>query len=218
MNNTRRAAQSLLVGILLPLLVLGLHPTAHDLTGDSGERMTMVNHLVHGIALVSQPIVLLGLIGLSQYLGWTPLTTAGLVFYAASIVGTITAALASGFVASDVVTASREGTGAVASQVDALLSYTSYWNQAFARLGSIAAGAAILLWSLEILAGRRLSRVSGTVGIVVGLALAVGVLSGRLQLNVPGIILATGLQAVWMCLVALQLLKAEPGAPPAGAT
>jgi hypothetical protein len=99
-SNPRFAGWALLVGILLPLLVLGLHPTAHDLTADSGHRMMLVNYLVHGIALASQPVVLLGLIGLSAYLGWTPLSTAGLVFYCLSVVGTMTAALASGFAAS----------------------------------------------------------------------------------------------------------------------
>lgn len=214
MNNRRRSGQSLLVGILLPLLVLGMHPTAHDLTADSGNRMALVNHVVHGISLASLPIILLGLIGLSQFLGWTPLVTGALVFYSASVVGMMTAALASGFVASDLVADAREG-GAVASQVDALLSYTHYWNQAFAKLGLIAAGIALVLWSAEILLGRRLSRFSGVVGVVVGAGLAIGVLSGLFRLNVPGIIIATSLEAVWMGLVAMQLLRIDPAAPSA---
>jgi hypothetical protein len=185
-NNPRRAGQSLLVGILLPLVVLGMHPTAHDLTADSGHRMAMINHLVHGIALASQPIVLLGLIGLSQYLGWTPFTTGGLVFYAASMVGMMTAALASGFVASDVVAGAQGAAGGGSPDIDALLNYTHYWNQAFAKLGIIAAGIALVLWSLEILDGRRLSRASGAVGVLVGVVLALGVLSGQFRLNVPG--------------------------------
>ncbi|HSB52864.1 MAG TPA: hypothetical protein VLD58_00835 [Gemmatimonadales bacterium] len=209
MDNPRRAGQSLLVGILLPLVVLGMHPTAHDLTADSGQRMTVVNHLVHGIALASQPIVMLGLIGLSQFLGWTPFTTGGIVFYSASMVGMMTAALASGFVASDVLAAAQGGAGGATPDVDLLLNYTHYWNQAFAKLGIIAAGIALVLWSLEILDGRRLSRLSGYVGVIVGIVLALGVLSGRFALNVPGIILATGLEALWMAMVGIQLIRAE---------
>jgi hypothetical protein len=40
----------------------------------------------------------------------------------------------------------------------------------------------------------------------VGVGLALGVLSGQFRLYVPGIILATGFQALWMGMVTLQLL------------
>ena len=76
-----------------------------------------------------------------------------------------------------------------------------------AKLGIIAAGIALVLWSLEILTGRKLSRLSGVVGVVVGAGLALGVLSGIFRLNVPGIIIATSLEALWMGLVAMQLLR-----------
>lgn len=214
MSETRRrrhAGQALLVGVLLPLLILGMHPTAHDLAADSGSRMTMVNHLVHGVALFAQPIVLLGLVGVSWVLGWTTLAVAGLICYSLSVVGMIPAALASGFIGSDVVAAIKQG-GDAAGQFEVLLTYTHFINQAFARCSTIGAGLALVAWGAEILTGRRLSRASGVVGLVVGAVLALGVLTGFLRLDVRGILLTTALQAVWMGMVALQLLRMpEPG-------
>ncbi len=208
MRNYRRAGQSLLAGILLPLLILGLHPTAHDLTADSGTRLTVVNHFVHGIALAAQPLVILGLIGLTRYLGWTDLAVAGLVVYACSVVATLTAAVMSGFVASDVIAQLRAGDPATAALDQALLDYTHYLNQAFAKVSVVAAGIALLLWSLEIVRARHLSRLTGVVGVLVGAFLTLGILSAQLVLNVPGILFVTGLQAIWMGLVALQLMRA----------
>jgi hypothetical protein len=45
--------------------------------------------------------------------------------------------------------------------------------------------------------------------VVVGIALAVGTLTGDLRLNVQGIVIVTLLQATWMILVALHLLRAK---------
>jgi hypothetical protein len=48
--------------------------------------------------------------------------------------------------------------------------------------------------------------------VVVGTFLTLGILSGQLVLNVPGILLVTSLQAIWMALVARQLMQLPPAA------
>lgn len=210
MRNSRRAGQVLLIGILLPLLILGLHPTAHDLTADSGTRVTAINHFVHGIAIAAQPLVLLGLIGLTQYLEWSPVATGALVVYGFAVVGNLVAALMSGFVASDVIAQLRVGDPVSAGPNQALLHYTASVNQAFAKVAVLAAGVAILLWSLEIARTRLLSRLSAAVGVAVGLLLLFGILLGQPHLDVRGIILATAMQAIWMVLIAVQLQRVPP--------
>lgn len=207
MGSTRRAGQLLLTGVLLPLLILGLHPTAHDLTADAGGRLVAVNHFVHGIAVASQPLVLLGLIGLSQYLEWSTLSTAALKIYCFSALGNVVAALMSGFVASDVIAQLQIADSATAGPSQALLHYTASVNQAFARLAVLAAGIAILLWSLEIGRTRRLPRLGAVLGIGVSLVLVPGILFGQIHLDLRGIIFATTLQAIWMVPVAVQLQR-----------
>lgn len=212
MHNYRGAGQCLMIGILLPLLILGLHPTAHDLTAESGSRMATVNHLVHGIAIAAQPLVLLGLLGLSQYLGWSLLTAGAFVVYSLGVVGTLVAALMSGFVASDIIAELRRADPSALAGHESWLGYTHLLNQAFAKLSVIAAGIALVLWSIAILRSGKLSRLTAIVGCLVGALLGLGILLGQLPLNVRGILLATALQAVWLAMVAFQLQRV-PNAP-----
>jgi hypothetical protein len=206
-SDGRRAGQALLLGILLPLLILGLHPTAHDLAADAGARMAAVNRVVHGTAIASLPLLFFGVAGLARHLRWSAAATLGLVVYGFSVIGNLVAALMSGFVA-PVVIERLQAVDPAAAVVDrALLHYTGELNLAFAKMAVLTAGVAILLWAFEIARGRRLTRATAVVGGGVGLALTLGIVAGILYLDVRGVILATGLQAVWLVMVAIQLVR-----------
>src|ERR1051325_10758742 len=58
----RRAAALLLIGVLAPLIIMGMHPTGGDLA-TGGARLVLINHVVHGVSLAAQPIVFVGLLG-----------------------------------------------------------------------------------------------------------------------------------------------------------
>src|ERR1044072_7465280 len=90
----RRAAALLLIGVLAPLFIMGMHPT----TG--GARLVLINHVVHGVSLAAQPIVFVGLLGVWRSLR-SDVATLALVCYAFGIVAILTAATLSGFVAPD---------------------------------------------------------------------------------------------------------------------
>ena len=51
--------------------------------------------------------------------------------------------------------------------------------------------------------------VPGATGLTVGSVLALGIVSGSLQLNVRGIVLVTILQGIWILLVVAYLLRAQ---------
>lgn len=53
------------------------------------------------------------------------------------------------------------------------------------------------------------ARLPAAAGVIVGAALALGILSGTLHLNVRGIVLGTILQGIWILLVAAYLLRAQ---------
>jgi hypothetical protein len=103
MQRKRNVGVALLIGIVAPLLIIGMHPTAHDLTADAGPRLVLINHLVHGVALAAQPLLFLGLLGLSRYLGWSDIVTAAVVVYGFGMAAVLSAAVLSGFVAPDVI-------------------------------------------------------------------------------------------------------------------
>jgi hypothetical protein len=209
MHHNRSAGLTLIIGVTAPLLIIGMHSTAGDLTGDSGSRQVVVNYLVHGVALAAQPLVFLGLLGVSRYLEWSEMAIAALVVYGFGIVAVLPAAVLSGFVAPDVIERMRVTGATPDARYEALLAYTGFLNQGFARINVIASGAAVTFWGCAMWRRRRFPRATAVIGMVVGTALAVGTLTGYLRLNVRGIVIVTLLQAIWMVLVAVHLLRAD---------
>jgi len=193
MPQERRAAVALLIGVLAPLLIMGMHPTGSGLT-TGGARLVMINHLVHGVSLAAQPVVFLGLLGLWRSLR-SDVATAALVVYGFGIVAILSAAVLSGFVAPEVV-ADRP-----------LLSYTGQLNQGFAKVSVAAMGASLLLWGAALWRIGGFARLPAAAGLIVGAVLALGILTGWLRLTVGGIVLVTLLQGIWIILVAAHLLR-----------
>ena len=193
MPQERRAAVALLIGVVAPLLFMGMHPTGGDITR-GGARLVMINHLVHGVALAAQPVVFLGLLGLWRSLR-SDVATAALVLYGFGIVAILSAATLSGFVAPDV----------VADRV--LLGYTGQLNQGFAKVSVAAIGASLILWGVALWATRGFARLPAAAGVIIGAVLALGVLTGWLNLTASGIVIVTLLQGIWIILVAAHLLR-----------
>jgi len=185
----RRAAIALLVGVVAPLLIMGMHPTGADIT-IGGARLVLINHMVHGVSLAAQPVVFLGLLGLWRRLR-SDVATAALVFYAFGIVAILSAAVLSGFVAPEVV-AERP-----------LLFYTGQLNQGFAKVSVAAIGASLILWGVAL----RFARLPAAAGVIIGAVLVLGVLTGWLHLSASGIVIVTLLQGIWLILVAALLLR-----------
>ena len=81
-------------------------------------------------------------------------------------------------------------------------------NQALAGLGVIAAGAAILLWSLDFLGrGGAEARVIGTAGLIAGTLPAVLLIVDVIEMNFAGAFLAYALQAAWGAAVGFHLVR-----------
>jgi hypothetical protein len=189
MPQERRAAFALLIGVVAPLLIMGMHPTGGDITR-GGARLVLINHLVHGVALAAQPVVFLGLLGLWRSLR-SDVATAALVFYAFGIVAILSAATLSGFVAPDL----------VSDRV--LLGYTYELNQGFAKVSVAAIGASLILWGVAL----KSAWLPAAAGLIIGAVLALGVLTGWLHLSAGGIVIVTLLQGIWIVLVAAHLLR-----------
>jgi hypothetical protein len=196
------------------VLAMGLHPTAHDMleAADGGHAQRM-NVIVHGVALASVPVLLVGLIGLTSRLAPSRLATAGLVTFGLAGVAVTIAAVASGSVATDLVGELAGLDGAAVAERDLLhrlLGYTHAWNQAFARVYVVASCAAVLLWSLAILSGGRLSRAAGVAGLAVGAGVPLLVHLRHAHLDVHGFGTVVLLQSAWYVWVAVLLMRAAP--------
>lgn len=200
MIRPRQAGALLMAGVLLPLLVLAMHPTGHDLAHDPHGRMLAVNYLVHGIAIACMPLLLAGLAGLCAWLRWPASAILAFATYCVATACNLVAATMSGFVAPRLLSGGEPDDAAMR-----LLHYTHDINQAFAVLAAVATGVALVAWAWALY--RHVPRKTGlaVIGALVGCVLAVGVLSGLLQLDVKGILVATALQAAWLLPLAWML-------------
>jgi hypothetical protein len=207
---------ALIVGALAGAAALANHPTGHDLLAgaDFASEATR-NALVHGTALLSVPLVFLGLLALARRLGSGDLTAAALVAFGFGAVATLPAAVASGFLATDLAADLRDGEPAGAGITHALLDYTHHLNQAFAGVDVVASSIALLLFGVAILRGGRapggrLPPAAGVAGLLIGSLVLAGLLAGHLRLDVHGFGLVTFAQGAWLLWMGVLLLRRAP--------
>lgn len=200
----------LIVAALTGVLVMALHPTVHSMLapGQLG-RQAHLNGMVHGVALASTPLLFVGLLGLLRRLGGADLAVAALAVHGFALVAVMTAAVASGFVATEMVEQLAGADPASQPVYQALLDYTGAINQGFAKVHVVAGSIAILLWSAAMVRTRAMSRVAANVGFVVGGAVLLAFLGGHLRLNVHGFGIVVALQAVWLIWVGALLLRGD---------
>ena len=204
MIRPKQAGALLATGVLLPLLVLAMHPTGHDLAHDPHGRMLAVNHLVHGIAIAAMPLLLAGLAGLCAWLRWSVAATLAFATYCIATACNLVAATMSGFVAPRLLA----GGGPDAATLR-LLHYTHDLNQAFATIAAVGTGLAFVAWGLALQRHPTRRTALAALGALVGIVLVAAILTGLLQLDVKGILVATALQGAWLLPIAWMLRGAE---------
>lgn len=197
---------------LANVLVLSFHPTGRDLLNKqsfAGQAHLSVS--VHALALVAIPFLFLGLLGLARRLGPSDMTAAALVAYGFGAVAVLSAAVASGFVATEVFERILESQADTREIYHALAWYTGRINQGFAKVSLVASCASILCWSAAILSSRRMPRPTGIAGSVVGTVILLVFLAGHLRLDVHGFGIVTFAQSAWFVWLGVLLcLKPKP--------
>lgn len=212
---------TLVAGTLVFVLVMALHPNAHDVLAAADVRHAAgVNLMVHAVALLGVPVLFLGLLGLWRRLGRGPLATAGLVGWGYASVAVTSAAVTSGFVASGLMVKLAEASaagGADAAAAHGLLDLAGLAIQGFAKVHLVASSLAIVLWSAAILRGGALHRAAGWAGLAAGCAVLLLFFGGVLRLDVHGFGVMVLLQAAWLVWVGVLLWRGREPAPAAGA-
>ena len=164
------------------------HPTGGgSIAPDQLESVVRRNIAVHSLALACLPVLFLGALGIYRRLAASDrLSLAGLVLYGFALVGSMNAAIASGFLGSFLL--EKITSADLASTVfwRNLATYNFSANQAFTVVFVVASCVAILLWSIATLVNGALSRGLGIYGCVLGLFGVVGILSGYSMSRVHG--------------------------------
>ena len=154
---------------------------------------------VHGAMIVLAALATYGLAHMALRRGiGRPAQLMGLIAWGITLFATIGAATIDGFLIPAL--AAHPGTAHDA--------FVLAWelNQAFARLGVAATGAALLLWSYGFLAHRSwAARLVGGFGVLLGAAPVALLALGSVRMNVAGALLVYSGHALWMAMLGLYL-------------
>lgn len=215
MTDDRKSGVALIAGSLCGILTMAIHPTGGaSLTPGQVAHLALVSAIAHSIAMLSFLLMFLGACGLTRRLAAfarTPnpdrLAFAAIVTFGFACVALLIAAAVSGFIVPGILRHMARDGAAAAPQYHLIVDAVFQFNQAFARIFSVAASAAIALWSISALRNGGLGRGIAIYGCAVSALLAAGVIVGHLRLDVHGMAVVVLGQAIWFVVTGAQLYR-----------
>jgi len=221
MTDDRKSGIAFLAGSLGGIVTMAIHPTGGGvLTPDQAQHLALASEIAHTLAMVSFLVLFLGAIGLTRRLAHLDsasdpdrLAFAAIVVYAFAAVALLLATAVSGFIVPDIIRHMVRDVGANGTQWHVTVDAVFAFNQAFARIYSVAASLSILLWSGSALRHGGLSRGIATYGCIAAVVLTLLIAVGHLRLNVHGMAIVVFAHALWFVLAGFQLLRTPPIAP-----
>ena len=206
MQRDRAAGAALIGGSLAGLVTMAFHPTGHALTSDFAQ-VAATNRVVHSLAIAGTIATFLGLLRLSrQIANGKALSDAALVSYGFGAVAVMFAAIASGFIATDLTAIVLEAGGNARAAYEPAFDFGWALNQASTKVFVVTASIGIALWSVAMLRDPAFGRGIGITGILVGGAATVATLSG-LRMDIHGfgpIVLG---HAIWLTWTGIRLFR-----------
>ena len=223
-TDTRKTGLAFLAGSLGGLVTMAIHPTgAHTVTPEQFDRLALQSGIAHSLAMVSFLLLFLGAIGLTRRLAAFEAAHSGedhqdrlaltaLVAYGFGVVALLLATAVSGFIIPDILQHSLRDAAANRTQWQIVIDSVFQFNQAFAKIYSVAASAAILLWSASALRNPEesrggISRAIALYGCVIAPPLVLLIAVGHLRLDVHGMAVVVLAHAIWFVVVGVQLLR-----------
>jgi hypothetical protein len=203
-----RYGATLILGSVVLVATAVIHPSVVPF-GDQAAlaRMTLIDGLAHGLAVLGTWLVLVGLVGLSRMLGLERITVlAALLAFALPAAGVVVAAALDGFVLPQL---AQQWTGAdqvVRDELRVLIRFCVLVASAITRIYLLFGAVAIVLWSWVIYRD-RLSRTLPWLGALLGLAGIATLIGGPPYINVHELLALVFGQAVWLVLAGLMMIR-----------
>ena len=217
MGNVKAGAWALFLGAASYIALMVAHPTH---AGGPAIGPLSLSAIVHGTAMVAQPVLLFGFWMLTRAMQDRALAQLALCFYALAAATTIIAATLSGLVIPAIIETAHSGAGGHGAQLDPEVlrqtlrgqaSYTVILNRSFAGVNVGLFALAMLLWSISWPNRALLALLARGVGAIVGLGVIAWALSGTMTLEAQhGALMVTLVQMFWTLLAAAALAFA-PG-------
>jgi len=207
MADDRKSGIALIAGSAGGILTMAIHPTgAASLPAEQVAHLAVVSGAAHSLAMASVLVLFLGACGLARRIGGADrISFAAIVAYGFACVAVLIATAVSGFIIPGVMEHMVRDTPAAAPQWHIAIDAIFQINQAFARIFSVAASVAIILWSVSAMRNGGLSRGVAIYGCVVAALIIVGIGGGRLRLDVHGMTVVALGQTIWFVLVGSHL-------------
>jgi heme A synthase len=163
--------------------------------------------------MVSVLLLCIGACGLARRLASADrISFAAIVTYGFACVAIMIAAAVSGFIIPDIMKRMLRDVPAAAHEWQIVITGIFQINQAFARLYSVAASLAVILWSISALRNRGLGRGVAIYGCVIAPLIILGIGIGHLRLDVHGMAAVMLGQAIWFIVAGSQLCSHPAGA------
>ncbi len=204
MTDDSKAGFALIAGSVGGMLTMAIHPTVQS------SNLALVSGIAHSLALLSVLLLFLGTCGLTRFLGgpdW--LAFSALVTYGAAAIAVMIAGEVSGFVVPAILHLMTQDVPAAAPQWRIAVAAIFQLNQAFSRIYSVAAAAALTLWSVCCLRQGRLSRSLALYGCFTAPLIALLISLGHLRLDVHGITVVMLSQVIWFVGMGAGLCRAK---------
>ncbi len=217
-ESAKAGAWALILGAVSYVTLMAVHPMGGG--GPSFGALSL-NAIVHGTALVMQPVLLFGFWQLTRAMGDRALAQLALCFYALAAGTVVIAATLSGIVIPAIMQAgathgaSMPGPGpadaqALQQQLQSQAIYTVWLNRSFAGVHVGEVAIASLLWSIAWPSRAPLALLTRIVGVLSGLAVIGWALSGNMTLEAQhGALLVTVVQMAWTLLAAFALMTSK---------
>ena len=209
MTDNRKSGIALIAGSLGGILTMAIHPVGMaSLTAADVAHLSAASAAAHSLAIVSVFLLFLGACGLQLYTAAADrLSFVAIVTYGFACVAALIAATVSGFIIPGMMEHMIGDVPAAAHQWQIVIDGTFQINQCFARIFSVCASAAIILWSVSALRNGGLGRGVAIYGCVISLLTILGISVGHLRLDVHGMAVVALSQAIWFVIVGTQLLS-----------
>ena len=216
MTDDRKAGIALIAGSLGGILTMAIHPTGTaSLSADQVAHLAIVSGAAHSLAMVSVLLLFLGACGLARRLAAADrIAFAAIVTYGFACVAIMIAAAVSGFIVPDILKHMVRDVSDAARQWQIVITAIFQINQAFARISSVAASIAMILWSISALRNGGLGRGVAIYGCVIAPLIILGIAIGHLRLDVHGMAAVMLGQAIWFIVAGWQLCSQTAGAAP----
>lgn len=207
MTDNRKSGIALIVGSLGGILTMAIHPVAHgSLTAEQVEHLMSLSGVAHSLAMMSTLLLFLGACGLTQSIAKADrISFAAIVTFGFSCVAVLIATAVSGFIVPSIMDLMAHDVSAAAHEWHIVTAGIFQINQAFARIYSVAASIAIILWSVSALRNGGLSRGVAIYGCIISPPIVLGIGIGHLRLDAHGMAAVVLGHAIWFVLVGSQL-------------